>query len=104
MGVATRSDPPAATAAVPPSDPNAPNSTFANDRFIALLMSIESRNPDVPSRAPDTMSTLFEIAKPVAADASPEYELSNATTTGMSAPPMGITSITPARNASAMSP
>ena len=33
--------------------------------------------------------------KPVAATAMPVYELSRETTTGMSAPPIGITSCTP---------
>src|SRR3989475_12279198 len=37
--------------------PNAPNSTFANERFIALLMRTECRNPDAPSSAPAMMST-----------------------------------------------
>ena len=35
------------------------------------------------------------IAKPVAHDARPAYELSSATTTGMSAPPIGSTSRMP---------
>src|SRR5688572_29899740 len=101
MGMATRSvSVPTAAAAV--GEPNAPNKTFANDRFIARLINNESRKPDAPSSAPDTMSTLFEMANPVAADASPEYELSRATTTGMSAPPIGSTRQMPARNASAM--
>ena len=37
------------------------------------------------------ISTLFEIAKPVAEEARPAYEFSSEITTGMSAPPMGIT-------------
>src|SRR5687768_18538890 len=79
IGTATRSFPAPTAGAVPPSDPNAPNSTFPNERFIALLINIDRKNPEAPSSAPDTMSTLFEIAKPVAAEASPEYELRRAT-------------------------
>ena len=41
--------------------------------------------------------------KPVAAAASPEYAFSSATTTGMSAPPMGATSSTPSTSDSTAS-
>ena len=81
---------------LPPSLlPKAPNRTFANDRFMALLIKIERMNPDAPSSAPLMMRMTFPRAKPVAHEASPEYEFSNATTTGMSAPPIGKTSIRP---------
>ena len=46
--------------------PNAPKSTFPNDRFIALLIRTESRNPEAPSSAPAMMRTLFPMANPVA--------------------------------------
>ena len=75
--------------------PNAPNSTFVNERFIALLIRIDRMKPDAPSSEPLMMRMTLPIANPVAHDASPEYELSSATTTGMSAPPIGITSMTP---------
>ena len=39
--------------------PNAPKSTLANERFIALLIIIESKKPEVPSSAPQMMSTLL---------------------------------------------
>ncbi len=61
-------------------------------------------NPDAPSSAPATMSTSLLIANPVAHAANPEYELSRATTTGMSAPPIGITNRMPRTNASAIMP
>src|SRR4030081_1341719 len=77
------------------SPPNAPNSTLANERFIALDISTDSRNPDAPSSAPQMIRMLLPNAKPVAEAASPQYELSNATTTGMSAPPIGSTISTP---------
>src|SRR3954470_23433262 len=75
--------------------PNAPNNTFVNERFIAFDIRIERMNPDAPSREPEMIRITLPIAKPVAHDARPEYELSSATTTGMSAPPIGITSVTP---------
>src|SRR4029079_3963372 len=84
--------------------PNAPNSTFVNERFIALLIRIERMNPDAPSSEPLMMRITLPSANPVAHDANPEYELSSATTTGMSAPPMGITSRMPNRNDAAISP
>src|SRR3979411_1117521 len=87
-------DPPIAAAA-DASLPTAPNSTLANDLFIALDMRIASRNPEAPSSAPQMIRMLFPSAKPVADAASPQYELSNATTTGMSAPPIGSTISTP---------
>ena len=52
-------------------------------------------NPDAPSSEPLMMRMTLPIAKPVAHEARPEYELSSATTTGMSAPPIGITSRMP---------
>jgi hypothetical protein len=71
-----------------------------NERFIALLISTDRMNPEAPSSAPQMMRMLLLSANPVAAAASPAYELSSATTTGMSAPPIGSTSIAPIRAAS----
>ena len=51
--------------------PNAPKSTFANERFIAWLMMIERMKPEAPSSAPAMISTLLPMAKPVAAAARP---------------------------------
>ena len=45
------------------------------------------------------INTLFDIAKPVAAAASPAYEFISDITTGISAAPMGSTSNTPKANA-----
>jgi hypothetical protein len=63
-------------------------------------MTIDKMNPEPPSNVPAMMSTLFEIANPVAADARPAYELSREITTGISAAPMGNTSRIPKMNAS----
>src|ERR1700712_4258125 len=92
--------PTAAPAGAPP--PNAPNNTFANERFIALDIAIDSRNPDAPSSEPQMMRMLLPSANPVAAAARPQYEFSSATTTGMSAPPIGMTISTPSIAATAI--
>ena len=51
--------------------------------------------PEAPTSEPATMRILLLMAKPAAQAARPEYEFSRDITTGMSAPPMGITAITP---------
>ena len=51
--------------------------------------------PDAPTNVPLMMRALFESTNPVAATASPVKELSSEITTGMSAPPIGITMRTP---------
>jgi hypothetical protein len=52
-------------------------------------------NPEAPTKEPATINTLFDIINPVNAAAIPERELSKETTTGISAPPIGSTSINP---------
>src|SRR5689334_10533202 len=75
--------------------PNAPNRTLANERFIAFDIMTDNRKPLDPSSEPAMMRMLFLSAKPVAHAARPAYELRSEMTTGMSAPPMGMTSSTP---------
>ena len=53
--------------------------------------------PDAPTREPAMMSAEFPMINPVNAAAIPESELSNETTTGMSAPPIGNTNTTPSK-------
>ena len=60
--------------------------------------------PEAPTNEPLTTSVLLSSTKPVAQAASPEYELSSEITTGMSAPPIGITSSTPSRSDKPMTP
>ena len=84
-----------------PSAPNAPNATLPRERFIALHMICVRISPEAPTRAPAMIRIMLPSTNPVAAAASPEYELSSETTTGMSAPPMGITSRTPRTRAAA---
>ena len=83
--------------------PKAPNSTLVSDRFIALHMIWLRMMPDDPTSAPAMISTSLLITKPVMPAAMPEYELSSEITTGMSAPPIGMTSSTPSTSDSAQS-
>ena len=75
--------------------PNAPKSTFVNERFIARHMMIERIRPDEPSSAPAMISSLFSSTKPIATAERPAYEFSSEITVGMSAPPIGMISSTP---------
>ena len=65
------------------------------ERFIALPINIVSRVPEAPTSAPATIRTLLWRTKPVAEAASPVNALSSEITTGMSAPPIGRTNMTP---------
>ena len=56
--------------------------------------------PDEPTSAPVMIRAVFSRVNPMPAAAHPEYELSMETTTGMSAPPMGMMISTPMANAS----
>jgi hypothetical protein len=87
--------------AVPPPVPNAPNTTFASERFIALPIICVSSAPDAPTSVPAMISRLLCSVKPVAAAARPVNELSSEITTGMSAPPIAITITTPSSSESA---
>ena len=51
--------------------PNAPNSTLLNDRFMAFDMITDRMNPEEPSSAPATMSSLLSMTKPMAAAERP---------------------------------
>ena len=62
-------------------------------------MSISENIKTFKKQLPESV-TLVAVSKtkPVAAAAMPEYELSNDMTTGISAPPMGMTESTPSNN------
>ena len=77
--------------------PNAPNSTFVIERFIARPIRSVSIVPDAPTSMPLTIRTLFSSSKPVAAAARPVNAFRSEITTGMSAPPIGRTKRTPKR-------
>ena len=72
-----------------------------NERFIALHMMYERIAPEEPTSEPAMISIELFSEKPIPAAAQPEYELSIDTTTGMSAPPMGMMISTPMTKASA---
>ncbi len=99
---AVRTVPPSVPAAPAPACtcPKAPKSTLASERFIALLISWVRMAPLAPTSAPATMSTLLPSTKPVIAAAVPVKLLSMEMITGMSAPPMGSTKVTPSTIAS----
>src|SRR5579864_6249911 len=81
-------DPPAAAA--PASLPKPPRITLKNERFIARHMMYDRIAPDEPTSEPAMISIGLFSEKPIPAAAQPEYELSIETTTGMSAPPIGM--------------
>ena len=58
-------------------------------------MILVSINPEAPTNAPQMIRILLERTKPVAAAASPEQEFKVDITTGISAPPIGMTNRTP---------
>ncbi len=72
---------------------------LASDRFIASAISLVRMPPDAPTSAPAMIRASFPITKPAIATAVPVNAFSSEITTGMSAPPMGSTIVTP--NASA---
>ena len=82
--------------------PNAPKSTLPSERFIAFDMSRVRIVPDAPTSVPATMSSWLPRVNPAMATASPVYALRSEITTGMSAPPMGMTSATPKARASSV--
>src|SRR3954470_15673441 len=93
-------EPPAAAA--PGSLPKPPRITLENDRFIALHMMYDRIAPDEPTSEPAMISIELFSEKPIPAAAQPEYEFSIDTTTGMSAPPIGMMISTPSTKAIAV--
>ena len=65
---------------------------------MALHMIFVRIKPLAPTRDPATINTLLVITKPAAQAANPEKLLSKAITTGISAPPIGITNKIPNKN------
>ena len=76
---------------------------MAIERFIAFAISSVSRVPEAPTSIPATMSTVESSTKPVAEAARPVNAFRSEITTGMSAPPIGSTNITPNTSARRMS-
>ena len=74
---------------------------FRIERFMASAMSLVRIAPDAPTSAPATMRTVLSTTKPAIATAVPVKALSSEMTTGMSAPPIGRTIVTPTTSAAA---
>ena len=68
---------------------------FMIERFMASAMSLVRMPPEAPTRAPAMIRTGLSSTKPDIAAAVPVNEFSSEMTTGMSAPPMGSTMVTP---------
>ena len=73
-------------------------------RFMASAISLVRIPPAAPTSAPAMISTTLPITKPAIATAVPVKALSSEMTTGMSAPPIGMTMATPDSSAAATTP
>ncbi len=74
------------------------------DRFIALAIRLVRIEPDAPTIMPATIIAVLFSANPAAAADNPVIAFSSEMTTGMSAPPIGSTTISPSTPAAASSP
>ena len=79
--------------------PNPPFRTSRSVRFIAAHISKVRIIPDAPTKAPATIKIILFTINPADIAAIPDSEFKNAMTTGISAPPITATLITPAINA-----
>ena len=75
--------------------PKPPTMMLRIERFIAFAISLVRMLPDAPTSAPAMIRTLLSMTNPAIATAVPVKALSSEMTTGMSAPPIGITIVTP---------
>src|ERR1700743_2939656 len=75
--------------------PNPPATIGGTDRVIALAIRLVRMVPDAPTIIPATIITVLLSATPVAAADRPVNALSSEITTGMSAPPIGNTTMLP---------
>ena len=74
------------------------------ERFIALAIRLVRIEPEAPTIMPATIIAVLFSAKPAAAADNPVIAFSNEMTTGMSAPPMGSTTIRPSTPAATSRP
>ncbi len=68
---------------------------LTSDRFIASAISLVRMLPEAPTSAPAMISAQLPMTNPAIATAVPVNAFSSEITTGMSAPPIGSTIITP---------
>jgi hypothetical protein len=76
---------------------------LVSGRFIARLIATVKIVPLAPTSAPQMISSVELISKPVIATATPVKELSSEMTTGISAPPIGNVKSTPSTRAASRS-
>ena len=79
--------------AVPPPKP--PATMLGIDRFMASAIRLVRIVPEAPTMMPPTISAVLSSAMPAAAAERPVSAFSSEMTTGMSAPPMGSTTMLP---------
>src|SRR5258708_39821361 len=77
--------------------PNAPNRTFAIERFIAFDMRRVRVVPDAPTSGPATMRSWLPGTKPAAATARAGNAFRGAETTGKAGPTIRMTKAVPKR-------
>jgi hypothetical protein len=77
---------------------------LAMDRFMASAISLVRMPPEALTSMPAMINAVSSRTKPAIATAEPVKAFSRAMTTGMSAPPMGSTMVTPKTRATAVSP
>ena len=92
---------PFAAAAAPPQEPMI---TLSRLRFMALHIKMVNNVPAAPTSIPPVSIAWLLYIKPPQAAATPVKELRSDITTGISAPPIGITNKTPYTNARASTP
>src|SRR5215470_10806738 len=90
MAVTPAPAPGSAATAVSPV-PNPPTMMLPMERFMASAISLVKIPPDAPTRAPAMISAQLPITNPAMATAVPVNAFSSEITTGMSAPPIGMT-------------
>ena len=75
--------------------PTPAKKTLAIERFMASAICLVRIEPEAPTSMPATISAVLSSAMPAAAADRPVKAFSVEITTGMSAPPIGVTASTP---------
>ena len=91
----SRPSAPAGPAGAAIAPPNPPATIAGTERFIALAIRFVRIDPDAPTIIPATIIAVLFSAIPMAAADSPVNAFNKEITTGMSAPPIGSTTMFP---------
>ena len=75
--------------------PKPPAKTDSSGRFMALDMAMDRVTPAAPTSAPATIRAMLLMARPDMATAVPVQAFNTEMTTGISAPPIGMTNTRP---------